>query len=222
MATITFPSNPALNQIYSYEGNSWIWDGSSWQLLTNGALNAVIIGNVVPQTGAFTALTANTVVSNSLTTGPIAATVVTANSIVGGALQGTTLSLSGNVLNALQVSAPVTATGFTTVGNVVASGDFVSSSNVTAQYFIGDGSLLSNIPSGTVYSNANVAAYLPIYDGELQAGNVSVLGNILGNGISVLGRVIASGNITGGNVTTTGTVSTSGNIAGRFLFGDGR
>ena len=77
MATIAFPSNPVLNQIYTYGGNTWIWDGSSWQLLTDGALNNVVIGNVVPQTGAFTALVADTFQSNSIVTGPIAANTVT-------------------------------------------------------------------------------------------------------------------------------------------------
>jgi len=222
MATIAFPSNPVLNQIYSYGDNTWIWDGSSWQLLTNGALNAVVIGNVVPQTGAFTALTADTFQSNSIVTGPIAANTVAANTVTAVALRSGNLSLSGNIVNPLRVDGSVQATGFTTVGNVIASGDVVSSSNVTAQFFIGDGSLLTNIPSGTVYSNANVASYLPTYSGELQAGNVSILGNILGNGISVLGQVAAAGNISGGNVNTAGMISATGNIAGRFLFGDAR
>ena len=223
MATITFPSNPVLNQIYSYDGNTWIWDGSSWQLLTNAALNAVVIGNVVPESGAFTTLSADTFAANYIVTGPINATTVVANAVAAEALTGTSLSLSGNVLSALHVNAPVTATNFTTTGNVIASGDIVSSSNVTAQYFIGDGSLLTNLPSGgTNYSNANVAAYLPSYTGNLQAGNVSILGNILGNGVSILGRVVASGNITGGNITSSGIISTSGNVAARFLFGDAR
>jgi hypothetical protein len=44
--------------------------------------------------------------------------------------------------------------------------------NVTAPYFIGNGSLLTGIASP--YGNANVAAYLPTYTGNLSAGNLSV------------------------------------------------
>ncbi len=30
MAALDFPSSPTLNQIYSANGKSWIWDGSAW------------------------------------------------------------------------------------------------------------------------------------------------------------------------------------------------
>jgi hypothetical protein len=28
---ISFPSSPTLNQVYTYSGRSWIWNGSQWQ-----------------------------------------------------------------------------------------------------------------------------------------------------------------------------------------------
>lgn len=31
MATINFPSSPALNQAYTFEGRSWIWNGKGWE-----------------------------------------------------------------------------------------------------------------------------------------------------------------------------------------------
>jgi hypothetical protein len=62
---------------------------------------------------------------------------------------------------------------------------------VYATYFVGNGSQLTGIAQ--TYSNANVAAYLPTY----------------------------SGNIGAGNINATGRISTTGNVVGNFLFGDG-
>jgi hypothetical protein len=57
--------------------------------------------------------------------------------------------------------------------------------NTTANYFIGDGGLLSNISGANIvngYGNANVAEYLPTYTGNLSGGNISITGNVnLGN-----------------------------------------
>lgn len=60
--------------------------------------------------------------------------------------------------------------------------DVSSTGNVTAGYFIGDGSLLTGISGTGSYSNANVAAYLPTYTGNILAGNISVTGNVTVNG----------------------------------------
>ena len=56
-----------------------------------------------------------------------------------------------------------------------------ASGNVTGAYFIGDGSQLTNLPntsSGTNYTNANVAAFLPTYTGVITAGSISVTGTV--------------------------------------------
>lgn len=85
------------------------------------------------------------------------------------------LAITGNV----QASTNITATGNITGGNITTVG------NVTASYFIGDGSLLTNVSGngGGNYGDANVAAFLPTYTGNLQAGNLTVSGqaNIDGN-----------------------------------------
>lgn len=86
----------------------------------------------------------------------------------------------------------------------LASGDFLDLSNsgisncgnITATYFIGDGSQLTGLPAG--YANSDVATYL-------SSGTVST--NIL-----TTAALSATGNVTGGNLTvSTGTV-TLGNI----------
>jgi hypothetical protein len=57
----------------------------------------------------------------------------------------------------------------------------------------------------STYANADVAAYLPTYTGNISAGNVSVTGNISAGNVSV------TGNISAGNVSVTGNIS-AGNL----------
>ena len=68
-----------------------------------------------------------------------------------------------------------------------------NTSNVSGNYFIGDGSQLTGISAGNIvgsYSNANVAAYLPIYTGNV-SGNYFI-GN--GSQLTGIGTQIVNGN----------------------------
>jgi hypothetical protein len=105
--------------------------------------------------------------------------------------------------------------------------------NITGNYFIGNGALLTGLAA--TYSNANVANYLPTYTGNLGAGNLNLTGNIVDTGpLQIVTG--ASGNIglapgnsnvlvistTGiditGAITATGNITTTGNIsAGNYL-----
>lgn len=88
---------------------------------------------------------------------------------------------------------------FTTTGQLV-TGAITATGNITGNYILGNGSLLSGLPE--TYSNANVAAYLLTNTGNIAAGNVLVTS-----------AVSATGNVTGGNILSAGLISTSGNIA---------
>jgi hypothetical protein len=72
-----------------------------------------------------------------------------------------------------------------TFTNISAVGD------VTGAFFIGDGSQLSNVVSiNGDYTDANVAAFLPTYTGNLSSGNISVTGTVTVNGnVDVAGKV---------------------------------
>jgi hypothetical protein len=74
----------------------------------------------------------------------------------------------------------------------------VATGNVSASYFLGNGSQLSGLPE--TYTNANVAAFLPTYTGNLSANTISATGNITTAGFFV-GNF--QGNITG-NLTVPG------------------
>jgi len=73
------------------------------------------------------------------------------------------------------------------------SGNLTATGYITANYFVGDGGLLSNISVVDGYSNANVANYLPTYSGNLASltGNVTTNANISGSYILGNGRQLS-------------------------------
>jgi hypothetical protein len=117
---------------------------------------------------------------------------------------------AGTVTTAAQpnITSVGTLTSLSSSGNITASN--ISGGNaVTANFFIGDGGLLTNVTAnGSNYSNSNVAAYLPTYTGNVGAGNVNVTGTVYSNGISSTG--LAS--LTTLNVSATANLGAVGNI----------
>jgi len=106
--------------------------------------------------------------------------------------------------------------GANTVGNIISSG------NITADYYFGDGSYLTGVTSN--YGNAEVSAYLA--SGADSAGIVTS-GEVTAANLLTGGSVQATGNITGGNIFTSGYVTASGNIrssanvSGVYILGNG-
>jgi filamentous hemagglutinin len=104
--------------------------------------------------------------------------------------------VNGNA--AISVGGASNVAVFTTTGQLV-TGAITATGNITGNYFLGNGSLLTGLPA--TYSNANVAAYLLTNTGNIAAGNVLVTS-----------AVSATGNVTGGNLLSAGMISTSGNL----------
>ena len=106
------------------------------------------------------------------------------------------------------------------VGQFV-SGRISATGNVAGNYILGNGSLLTGLPQS--YSNANVSGLLPVYTGNIAAGNVAVTTAIASQGtVSATGNITTSGFFVGnfvGNV-----VATLSNIPGpngAVVFNDG-
>jgi len=94
--------------------------------------------------------------------------------------------------------------------------DLSMSGNVTAGYFLGNGSLLTGIVAGSSYANANVAAYLA---SGTDTSNIITTANIsgsyiLGNGALLTGIVSGGGGSSYGNTEVTANLTTGfyGNI----------
>ena len=68
------------------------------------------------------------------------------------------------------------STGNITGGNLIATGVVAATGNVSGNYILGNGSLLTGIPAQ--YGNANVAAYLPTFTGNLAGGNAIITASV--------------------------------------------
>ena len=96
----------------------------------------------------------------------------------------------------------MSAVGNIQAGNVQTAGTVSATGNVVGNYFIGNGSQLTDVTSS--YGNSNVGLYLASYTGNITADIFS-----------------ASGNVTGGNLLTAGVVSTTGNVFGTIVSATG-
>jgi hypothetical protein len=107
---------------------------------------------------------------------------------------------SGTDSSNIITTANVTGGNLTTSGT---GGNITGVNFINANYFVGDGSYLTNVTGG--------------------GGNVTLSGNLSGNlqgntyGANAFAFVNVIGNITGGNILTGGQVSATGNIAGGNL-----
>jgi hypothetical protein len=180
-------------------------------------------------------------VARGLTTGNItldaASGNISASYIVGNGAGITSISAAAITGTISNVSTAVTVTA-SAQPNITSVGILTSVSatgNISGNYFIGNGSQLTGLPEQ--YSNANVAAYLPTYTGNLVSltGNVITTANIsgayfIGNGSQLTGlpESYSNANVaaylptyTGNLVSLTGNVITTANISGAYFIGNG-
>jgi len=161
------------------------YTGNLYSLTGNVTTTANISGGYILGNGSFlTGIAANygnanvanylpTYSGNLNTVGNIIATGVIA---AAGALSGLSLTTSFDIISG---SGNVTA-----AGNITATGG-----NVQGSYILGNGYFLTGL--GATYSNANVAAYLPTYTGNLAGGNLYLTG-----GAVIAGNLDVKGNVT--------------------------
>jgi hypothetical protein len=130
--------------------------------------------------------------------------------ITGGNITGGNLSTAGNVTGD-------TISGSLLLGSLISStGNVTAAANVSATYFIGNGSLLTGLAAS--YGNSNVAAYLPTYGGNIGINAMDASGNVVAENVEANGvvrgtTVSATGNVISGNITTN-IISATGNITG--------
>ena len=110
----------------------------------------------------------------------------------------------------------LSALGVTTDTTISATG------NITAPYFLGNGSALTGIVATVVGTLASLSVTGNVDAGNLRtAGQVSATGTITGGNLATGGTTSAVGNITGGNIVTGGTASAAGTITGGNIVSGG-
>ena len=121
-------------------------------------------------------------------------------------------------------------------GLVTAPGSLVAAGNISANYFIGNGSQLSSITGANVtgqVGNALVAT-LAVVAGTVSANaqpnitsvgvlsQITVTGNVTGGNLVTAGIITSTGNIvTGANAVVSGYVTATGNVTANFFLGNG-
>jgi hypothetical protein len=124
----------------------------------------------------------------------------------------------------------VTGTGVNIAGYAnLGSGNLLTTGNITAGYFIGNGSQLTGIAKATSadsVANGTSNVNIPIVNGNVNltaAGNTSLV--VTGTGANITGTLNATGNIsfTGANVSlgAVGNLKITGGTSGQYLKTDG-
>ena len=114
-----------------------------------------------------------------------------------------------------------------TCGNItgIVVGTVQATGNITAAYYFGNGSGLTGVTSSINYSNANVAAYLPTYTGNLASSSdiIALYANAVAqeNEISAL-QAAQYSNVANYLQVLTSNVTTTANISGAYILGNGR
>ena len=106
---------------------------------------------------------------------------------------------------------------FDDAGNLEAPGNINADGNIAADYFIGDGSQLTNLPSS--YGNSSVAAYLPVYGGNLLVNTMTAT-TVSSSSINAVG-VIQANILIANNSIQSNTLAATGNISAGNAFVSG-
>jgi hypothetical protein len=188
---------------------------STGNLLTNGNLsvagNTVIVGDLQVQ-GNVTFIDSNVIVTEDLyiilaNNQSTYANINNAGLSVGPIGNALTYWQYQNSSNAWSTNVGISATANVTSGNLITSGFVTAVGNIqTANYFIGDGSYISNINGANLtvskISNGNSYANIASLDGNLViavGANSNVTATFYDTGVNFGGNISVNGNITGAN-----------------------
>ena len=212
---VNFALDPATNYntVYSYfTGNAGGGGGGETLSLYGDVLAVGTIGAPISTVLSTTGVTAGTY--GNATVVP----VITVDS-KGRISNVTTQTISGNsgstYGNANVAAFLTTYTGNIAAYNITSTGKLVVTGNVqTSGYFVGDGSKLTGIVATSSYGNANVASYLPTYNGLLKPGIISTDVYLYANGAPVsFGGSYGNANVAAYLPTDSTILSIESNIA---------
>jgi hypothetical protein len=169
---------------------------------TGNIAGTYFLGNGSQLTG-LPATYGNANVAAYLSSGTVTANILTAGQVYAGntATVVGNLDISNGNLNMANGRINM-GTGNITSGNIAITGTVSATGNITGNFFVGNGSLLTGVV-GT-YGNANVAGFL----GALGSNAISTTGNVTSGSMFVGNVISAAGNITGSFVLGNGSAMT--------------
>ena len=165
------------------------------------------VGNIGATSGIFTDVSGNGSTLSSITGGNVTGQV--GNALVAGTVY---TNAQPNITSTGTLTS-VSSSGNVTGANLITGGIVSATGNITASFFIGNGSQLTGLNTAGV-SNGNSNVNIATANGNVtiaSAGNTTM--TITGTGANITGTLSATANITGGNLITTGIVSATGNVS---------
>jgi len=182
---LTFPTSPSLNDLYTFAGKTWIWNGQAWELTTQGSINGIVIGNTSAAAGNFTTVGAtvfsgnvyaNSILPWSASLGLIDDAVDIGNSTLffRDIYVGNVITPAGDQGNATQIQ-PASGAGQSGVAFV----DAITGS-------------ASDVSAGTLYVESIDATGNIIVDTFVEANEIIALSNVSGTGGNFSANVTAS------------------------------
>jgi hypothetical protein len=181
-------------------------------------------------TGANAAIvTANTALKSYVDTQDSAITTAwTANAGTQASSIATLTANAGAQSDAIALKAPIAGPSFTgnvgisgniVGGNISTGGAITTSANITGNYFLGNGALLTGVITSATSINSGTSNVSVISSGgpvTIGVGGTSNVAVFASTGLTVTGVINSTGNVTGGNVIVNGsgtpTVSSATNL----------
>ena len=154
--------------------------------------------------------------TNITSVGTLTSLAVTGN-LTSGNLQGT--NIAGTLTTAAQtnITSVGTLTSLGVTGNIT-TGNVNASGNISATFFYGDGSLLTNVvsvgASAIVNGTSNISFTGSGGNATINIGGTANIGVWATTGVYITGLGNATGNLNGANLTTPGVVTATGNLNG--------
>ena len=185
---------------------------------TPGGSNTQIQYNDAGTFGGNSGFTFNEVTGNVAIPGNLSVT----GNIIGSITNSNFANFAGNVTVSTQpnITSLGTLINLSVTGNLT-SGNANLGNLAIANYFSGDGGLLSNLSTGTGISNGTSNINIPLANGNIVAsvnGNANIF-VITDTGANVNGTFRSTGNANVGNLSTTGLSTTNANVTSTLIVG---
>jgi hypothetical protein len=190
---INFPSNPANNDVYSFNGKTWYWANN----------NGVWLVNTYGQSATLNVIVANNITSNfiNLDLGYITVGNSTVNTVIGNSY--ITINGSSAVSNNYAVTSLVS-------NNYLINGSITHNSNVT----IANTLTLGNTTVYTVLSNSSISVGNSTVNAVINTTSVSINGNILSSNVynqaTYASNTYSTATFASNDYFTSGTISFTG------------